>query len=102
MTNPSCTDRKASVALYLRAALQIDRGDHDTGEGCQTEGACDVLGNIFVSNIHRPDLASDFNNMFVAGQYRLMDSVCDSLEETRAVRILALCFMAAMVEAGDA
>lgn len=92
-----CTDR----AAYLKAARDIAHGLHDLKDG-QTEGACDVLGHSWVGTIQRPDLTAAFRDVFVAGKYYVMDDVCDGPKETKAVRILALCFMAAMVEAGDA
>lgn len=94
--NNRCTDGKQ----YREAARQIAQGDHDCGDG-RTQGACDVLGRFRYMN--RPDLEAVFKEYFVIGEgYYLIEGVCDSLDEARNVRVLALCFMAAMVEAGDA
>ena len=56
------------------------------------------------ANVWRgPDLKAQFKEWFVEGEdYYLMDDVCDDALHARNTRILALCFMAAMVEAGDA
>lgn len=97
----STKEAQANAAIYREAARQIAEGMHDVGyKAGQTHGACDVLGNPIFGNIHRADLKAEFYDHFVNQEYYLMGYVCDSETEATQVRILALCFMAAIVEAG--
>ena len=98
----SCTD---TAKVYLKAAALIaankNRRQHcaDDPDDLKFNGVCDVLscGSVPYA-LGRHDLREDFRSWFVEGEgYYMMQDVMPEPEAQR-VRVLALCFMAAMSE----
>ncbi len=94
------TEKAKRAATYLKAAKIIERGGNKRSDGLY-DGACDVICCFEYCDApweHR----QAFRDIFVAGEpfYLLTDLL--PIDEAQDWRVLALCFMAAMVEAGDA
>lgn len=97
---------RGSARVLRKAAAFIDAGKsrvEDEWSATVYHGACDVLSCKLLGrrSFQRPDLRTLFHATFVEGEgYRMM---CDEMEaeEAQRVRVLALCFLAAMLEAGD-
>ena len=95
------------AAVYLAAAALIAAGKnvgagYADEDGQQFNGACDVLSCAMVPySLGRRDLREQFWETFVEGEgYFLMSDVLRE-PEAQKVRVLALCFMAAMTENPD-
>lgn len=97
--NPS-TNRKAKAAVYLAAAKEVAEVmyQHERGERPQHKACCTAL----------TDVDATIGEKILFGKY-FMPKYASSFwfgdpqePQNRNPRILALCFMAAMVEAGDA
>lgn len=91
MTRPS-TERMKRAAIYLKAAERIE-----TFESC---GCCDALINSQGSAEERIFSALFKPRGRHGMEYWMGPCVCDS-DENVGFRVLAMCFMAAMAEAGD-
>ena len=92
--NSRCTDRAKDVMVYQAAARVMERGE--------MRFACFALEAIVYPDHH---YCQRMKGVFAPDSERsawLADRDTDDPEHRRNVRILALCFMAAMVEAGDA
>jgi hypothetical protein len=102
----STPDRKATAAIYREAAALIARGGNavdgweDAADGARFHGACDVLHCPSLSfSFQRVDLRGQFYETFVHGEhYTLISDVVVPESEAQKVRVLALCFMAAITE----
>ena len=86
------------AAALIAAGKNVADGWHDK-DGPQFNGACDVLSCATVSySLMRPDLREQFREMLVEGEgYYLMSDVMPE-DEAQEVRVLALCFMAAIAD----
>ena len=105
--NSLSTDYCTRAEVYRKAALLMERA------GPLTDYPCWCISRIEKTDLHdwrvspsvRPFLAAFSDETYISlrsGEYLdlMHDSV--SLKQERDFDILALCFMAAMVEAGDA
>ena len=82
--------------VYRQVAAGYVRRGKFTREFPWGRGICLVLSSDF----RRPDMSYEFNDLFVYGEgFAFIYQACDSDKESRDVRLLALCFMAAIAEA---
>jgi hypothetical protein len=106
MTNAS-TDKNSRAAIYRAAARQMEKNfDRDLHNGAYWYGACDNIAHVVTGSAVRSDCAEAlaFERVFRPKSVYAYwgDEWGCNHDERRNIRILALCFMAAMVEAGDA
>lgn len=88
---------------YIRAAKIIARGGNKTEYGY--DGACDVLHckPYADANDETWKIRGRFHATFVEPDgFYLVTTVIPEIKEAQRWRVLALCFMSAMVETGDA
>ena len=110
--NSAGTDHAVVAAIYLDAAKLFEDGKvKDTGQG-----ACSAIAEAMNPTIHHSlaydkerhaekSPVHDFTAIFSPNddaRYYWGDGWGDTQEERNNARVVALCFMAAMVEAGDA
>lgn len=105
MKNSASTNRvDAKVLREVAAFIAAGRNTCEVRfASIKYNGVCDTLSCAGVSySFERHDLRAKFQELFVDGEgYRMIQDVMPE-PEAQKVRTLALCFMAAMVEAGDA
>ena len=103
MTN-RCTDRAKRAAVYREAAYRVEFGFHSF--------SCWAIEDVLVVPLHGEETKEKDKHPLVRSYEKTFrPEACGwthnwgvywNGDERRDCRILALCFMAAMVEAGDA
>lgn len=92
----SPSTNRAEAAIYLAAAKAIGAG--------REEYSCIAIDNAIDPLECGTPQRRKYSNIFGANLQTKIYTACDGVDnyECKQLRILLLCFMAAMVEAGDA